>query len=587
MKKVTKSLIVVCFLIGTIFTVTSLSSRESLDIRNKASEQDCPTGKKCVVLVVGKVVYGQIKPSLDLYIQDVESTSDVKILLANTDSYETFTPEQIRALLIDYHTNKNIQGALLVGRIPYALWENGWDDNKGVNSFFYEDLDGNWLDNDSDGYYDYHTWGVNDGPEIWVSWIYPSDVSGTQNMKDLNYFFSKTHSYYTGNLTANKKSFIMLHSDWARDMDFYYEKFSDIYGNDVETRGGYDTSGNPIEVDGNDYLSHIRNSYQMTLIYVHGSNNTHYPNINYINKEDLEVTGGGSMITFIGGCHTGDLLASGKDIPIAETYLFRMPTGLVSTATTWSYGPEELQEVTRELKNNNTFADAWFIKQRYRNNSAFYKKRYGETFDPNTHMFGEILFGNPLFKLNEDVCKPDCAGKTCGDSDGCSGLCESCPDGQVCDTSSWTCTQICVPSCTGKECGSDGCGGSCGTCTGEETCLPSGTCQKSCTPDCEGKECGNDGCGGSCGTCDTNESCSTDSKCKPSGDSCSASDIWGKYKKPDGKVNSYDLSKLLANWKWQKTPRYEDADIWGPLSDSDGEVNGYDLSKLLGCFETH
>jgi hypothetical protein len=44
---------------------------------------------------------------------------------------------------------------------------------------------------------------------------------------------------------------------------------------------------------------------------------------------------------------------------------------------------------------------------------------------------------------------------------------------------------------------------------------------------------------------------------------------------------------LLANWKWQKTPRYEDADIWGPLSDSDGEVNGYDLSKLLGCFETH
>jgi len=34
----------------------------------------------------------------------------------------------------------------------------------------------------------------------------------------------------------------------------------------------------------------------------------------------------------------------------------------------------------------------------------------------------------------------------------------------------------CVPSCTGLSCGSDGCGGSCGTCAGAQTCNGSGVC---------------------------------------------------------------------------------------------------------------
>lgn len=60
----------------------------------------------------------------------------------------------------------------------------------------------------------------------------------------------------------------------------------------------------------------------------------------------------------------------------------------------------------------------------------------------------------------------------------------------------------CTPNCTGKECGDNGCGASCGTCADPQTCGGSGTpgtC--GCAPDCAGKSCGPDGCGGSCGTC--------------------------------------------------------------------------------------
>jgi hypothetical protein len=92
----------------------------------------------------------------------------------------------------------------------------------------------------------------------------------------------------------------------------------------------------------------------------------------------------------------------------------------------------------------------------------------------------------------------------------------------------------CIPNCANKECGDDGCGGSCGGCNNvpADYCLNSTTlrdyngtssCQnykcvypytdktcpygclngkcQSCTPDCTNKECGDDGCGGSCGNC--------------------------------------------------------------------------------------
>ena len=76
----------------------------------------------------------------------------------------------------------------------------------------------------------------------------------------------------------------------------------------------------------------------------------------------------------------------------------------------------------------------------------------------------------------------------------------------------------CVPTCVGRECGGDGCGGSCGACT--DLAAPfcdelAGQCVESCTPKCAGKNCGSDGCGGSCGTCVGSLECSDAGICTP------------------------------------------------------------------------
>jgi hypothetical protein len=94
------------------------------------------------------------------------------------------------------------------------------------------------------------------------------------------------------------------------------------------------------------------------------------------------------------------------------------------------------------------------------------------------------------------TCQPQCDGKECGE-DGCGGSCGNCQGDELCE--SGLCIG-CVPDCNGKECGPNGCSGVCGQCAGNDVCGPELLCVP-CVPDCTGKLCGDDGCGGSCGDC--------------------------------------------------------------------------------------
>jgi hypothetical protein len=99
-------------------------------------------------------------------------------------------------------------------------------------------------------------------------------------------------------------------------------------------------------------------------------------------------------------------------------------------------------------------------------------------------------------------CTPKCTGRICGD-DGCGGSCGVCGNGQSCAPDGKSCG-ACTPKCSGKQCGTDGCGGTCGSCSGSDECNPSdGKC---CTPKCDGTSCGDDGCGGMC-ACAAGKTC--------------------------------------------------------------------------------
>lgn len=119
---------------------------------------------------------------------------------------------------------------------------------------------------------------------------------------------------------------------------------------------------------------------------------------------------------------------------------------------------------------------------------------------------GFQIRGDVILRLHADVsdgCTPSCGDDECG-SDGCGGQCGSCGEREQCVAGECV---GCTPACDGKECGSDGCGGSCGTCDANSTCS-AGQCRPNCAPECAGRECGPDGCGGACGPgCAVGELC--------------------------------------------------------------------------------
>jgi hypothetical protein len=104
----------------------------------------------------------------------------------------------------------------------------------------------------------------------------------------------------------------------------------------------------------------------------------------------------------------------------------------------------------------------------------------------------------------------------------------------------------CTPSCSGKQCGDDGCGGSCGTCSNGESCT-FGVCVSSCTPSCSGKECGDDGCGGSCGTCSYGKTCNSWGQCESSQPSCTSSYCGSSSAVPGSSPSCYCDSQCKSN----------------------------------------
>jgi GH35 family endo-1,4-beta-xylanase len=130
--------------------------------------------------------------------------------------------------------------------------------------------------------------------------------------------------------------------------------------------------------------------------------------------------------------------------------------------------------------------------------------------------------------------------------------------------------QLCTPLCTDRECGYDGCGGTCGECKDGGTCGSDYKCTAQCTPDCSNKECGDDGCGGSCGDCEDGKKCDTQNKC-----------VEGKKEdlNGDGKIDMLDISKLLAKWG-------ESVDE-GTVEDINGDlkIDMLDISSVLAVWD--
>lgn len=136
---------------------------------------------------------------------------------------------------------------------------------------------------------------------------------------------------------------------------------------------------------------------------------------------------------------------------------------------------------------------------------------------------------SPLFRCILKACPPRCEGKVCG-PDGCGGDCGQCETGFLCRedgqcTEDTACHEVtAVGKCVGNErqwCENsvlqkETCNTGEGFVCGLDATAKKYMCKRPevCVPQCTGKECGTDGCpGGTCGSCTEGLACSTGGKC--------------------------------------------------------------------------
>jgi hypothetical protein len=186
----------------------------------------------------------------------------------------------------------------------------------------------------------------------------------------------------------------------------------------------------------------------------------------------------------------------------------------------------------------------------------------------------ELVCGEVDQLCHEPDCIPDCVGKVCG-TDGCGSTCGDCASPKICD----------LGACLLGPCGTVTAQGECQGNTAvfcenftklNETdcsqapnhackynpnsekyeCLDKGVCQ----PSCDGKLCGDDGCGGICPPgCATGWSCAA-GVCQPEpGANCGSITKAGECKGntlwfcSTGKLNSLDCTQTGEKCKWDQS----------------------------------
>jgi len=113
--------------------------------------------------------------------------------------------EELRSTLNVGYQN-GLKGAFLIGDLPYAWMQLTSGSGEFPTVYYYMDLDGEWIDTDSDGVYEEHEGEIN--PEIFIG-ILRTDkmtLTGESERDLLKNYFNKATAYKNGKLDFGDES---------------------------------------------------------------------------------------------------------------------------------------------------------------------------------------------------------------------------------------------------------------------------------------------------------------------------------------------------------------------------------------------
>jgi len=227
-----------------------------------------------IVIMVNDSLYPKITVALDQYAADLAAEGYATLLIKALGG----TPADIRNLLIAQVPNDLI-GAVLIGDLPVAWWEAGAYGEDYPVDLFFSDLNGSWVDANSNGIYDQH--GGSPQPDIWVGRLHASRLTYDSEARLVNNYFAVNHRYRTGALTLPEKGLVYNEVTWYPNDHGMGNLYSDVtLVNGENTTTAYD------------YKNRLGQEFQFVHLVAHSSCWAH----TFFLQDELP--GGGSVFSF-------------------------------------------------------------------------------------------------------------------------------------------------------------------------------------------------------------------------------------------------------------------------------------------------
>jgi hypothetical protein len=353
----------------------------------------CGLQGKNICLVVNASLYPEITDSLDKFLFDLESEGyEVNVYTAYNDGDE----QALRNLLISEWTARGIEGVILIGDLALAWYEMNEPPDWGGShvefpiDLYFMDLDGEWIDSDSDGKYDDHTGSLH--ADIWVGRLLAHTLTywNAEEVSRMKNYFSKNHRYRKGSLRLEDKALAYLDDDWhlsgwEYDVQLAYpstDAVTDIY---ETTSSDY----------GNRLQKYTNNRYENLLVTVHSTPYDHYFYDGYgssdlfhnywIEQIDMQV-------------HFYNLFACSNCRHTASDYMggwyiFQTEYGLLTVGTTKTGSMLQFDDYYYPLGQGCTFGEAF-------RDWAVENMETGAGDDSRSWFYGNLILGDPTLKVS-------------------------------------------------------------------------------------------------------------------------------------------------------------------------------------------
>lgn len=262
-----------------------------------------------VGIIVDRDLYPSVRNSIKQYKTDLTSRIPVNVWIDSTTFNSTSSVVSLRDSLISHFQTTGLEGAVLIGDLPIAMYEIENDfGTDGYTNFpcdlYFMDLDGTWQDNAQagawngnakTGHFDNHIDGFGTRtPEIWVSRIVPAATPGLGSEDAIiNDYFARLHLHMTGKYSIPHMLLTFGNSDeWPGLRTEMGDGLWFSSNETVQFSSGFDS--------GSIWTKELRKGYQYANVYEHSGPDGHAM-INGFNSSsflNMPSTGAKSNIRF-------------------------------------------------------------------------------------------------------------------------------------------------------------------------------------------------------------------------------------------------------------------------------------------------